>query len=96
VQQFLERTGIEHYAARVAKGLGPGALGTRVTVQPPNALKQHVHRTQVGDQQIGIEIKALLHRLGGDDDRACASRRVLTEARLDSFVELASIVFDEA
>ena len=35
-----------------------------VTVQPPCPLQQHVHRTQVGDQQVGIDVQGLFKGLG--------------------------------
>ena len=37
-----------------------------MAMQPPDPLQQHIHRAQVGDQQVSIKIEALFQRLGAD------------------------------
>src|SRR5690606_16965837 len=96
VEQLFEWSGIEHHAASVSKRLGPCVFGPGVSVEAPDALEQDVHRAEVRDQQIGVEVEALLHRLRRDHDRAGTARRILAEARLDRLVELAPVVVDEA
>ena len=45
-------------------------------MQPADPLQQHVDRTQVGEQEIGIDVQTLFQRLGADDD-AAAGRAVM-------------------
>ena len=77
--------GHEHPASRRLETGRPGGSG--VTVQPPDALQQHVHRTQVRDQQVGVDVERLLERLRADDQRAPCARSVLPEGGFDRVVE---------
>ena len=49
--------------------------------EPAHALEQHVGRREIGDDEIQVDIDALLDDLRGDEDRARAVRlRVLCRA----------------
>jgi len=37
-------------------------------MQPADALQQHIHWREIGDQQIGVDIETLFERLGADQD----------------------------
>ena len=46
-----------------------------MAVQPPDALQQQIHRAQIGQQQVKIDVKRLLEYLCAHDDQPIALRR---------------------
>ncbi|ODN66484.1 hypothetical protein A6302_04438 [Methylobrevis pamukkalensis] len=78
----------EHQNPRPRK---PDRPWTPVTMQPADALEQHVHRAEIGDENVGTKVKRLLQRLGADDD-APAGRAVLADGRLHRRVKACAIL----
>jgi hypothetical protein len=55
-------------------------------MQTADALQQDVHRAQVGDQEIGVDIETLFESLSTDDDQS-AAWPLLAQAFFDRGVE---------
>ena len=75
----------EDDAARIDKAVGASAIG--MPVQAADALQEHIHRAQIGDQEVGVDVEALLERLGADDDESTRAGSIATEPHLHGLVE---------
>lgn len=62
-----------------------------VTVEAADPLEEYVHRAEVGEEQVGVEVEALLDGLGGDEDTTLPLRAALAEADLNGGVEKAAV-----
>ena len=51
-----------------------------VSPEPARSLQEHVGGRQLGDEQIGIKVHALLDNLGGNEDRRAPRRPVLAKS----------------
>jgi hypothetical protein len=66
-----------------------------VPMQSADALKQHIQRTEVGQENIRVEIKALLNSLCGHANRR-PTLLALSEVLLDGLVESLTVGSGEA
>ena len=64
-------SGCEHPGAGLLAAAG--ALCAIVAVQSTQALQQHIHGAQVGDEQVGINVQTLLQRLRANDHQPCTT-----------------------
>ena len=67
-----------------------------MAVQPSQALKQYVARSEVRDEKVSVNVEALLKGLGAYQNRAGAAVRRLAERRLNRIVEDPSVRSPEA
>src|SRR5262249_9634920 len=81
-----------HNRARDIEALRASWMAGRVTVDSPEALEQNVHRREIGEEDVRVEVETLLHSLGRDDDYPTMGRRALAEATLDSLIEPLAIL----
>jgi hypothetical protein len=79
--------GHEYQAARIVITRGPRSL---VPMQPADPLQQNVSRTQVRDQDVRIDIQALLQSLGSDQQKG-TGWRILAKQFGDSFIQYLSV-----
>src|SRR5438132_11349339 len=61
-------------------------LSPRMAMQPTQSLQQYVRGTNVGDEEIGIDVEALFERLRADDDEAAGTSRT-SHLRRDLCIE---------
>lgn len=66
-------------------------LAARMTMQPPKALKQQIHRTELGEEPVEVEVKALLDDLVCDQDAPTLAVGVTTVVSEDPFLDLLPI-----
>ena len=68
-----------------------------VAVHAADALQQHVHRAEVGDQQIGVDVEGLFQRLRPDHDAARArARRIDAQRSFHGRIEELAVLDREA
>lgn len=67
-----------------------------VTMQSANPLQQYVHRTQIGDEKVRIDVEGLLERLGPNHDDAAWRSILLPERVLDRIVQPVAVLRSEA
>ena len=82
----------QHGAACVAVPRGP--VVAPVAVQTPDALQQHIHRAQVGDQQVGVDVQRLLQGLGADDNQATGFA-IAAQPRFNCVVQQEAVIRSE-
>ena len=84
--------GCEHPGARLAIARWPLVFGARMAVQAAQALEQHIHGTQVGDEQVGIDVQALLQCLRANNDAPLSVAPRFAELRFDRLVEQGTVL----
>jgi hypothetical protein len=67
-----------------------------MAMQPADALRQHIHRCKVGDQQVGINVQALRQCLGADQHQATCVLALFAEAALDLGIQADAVGAGEA
>jgi hypothetical protein len=65
--------------AGILMGLGPGPF---MPVQTTGPLQQQVHRRQVGQHEVEIQVQALLHNLSGYEHGAAGSERIFSTTKI--------------
>ena len=78
--------GCQNMNTRHQKISGSFRIGPGVAMQSANPLEQHVHGTQVGNEQVGIDVQTLLQRLCANDDPTPGVFSVLAQLGLYLFV----------
>ncbi len=67
-----------------------------MAMEASNALQQHVNRTQIGDEQISVDVQRLLERLCANNDDPSLRSSPTTDHRLDLMVQQPTVFASEA
>ena len=86
-------TGRQHDASRRFVAVGP--VFPRVALQATDALQQHVHRAEIGNQQVGVDVQRLLQCLRAHHD-AAAGLAVLAQQPLYCVIQQPAVANGEA